>query len=123
MDYMIFANEAIKEDGRNRFGECADTSSIPSTMRLFYTQCNPVDVEIMYPSIGAVKFYPVNELCALQTEYGYSDENFVFASCDGDAIFEKEGKIYRSLHGHYRPELLASSFEDFLLKYIDGKLR
>lgn len=118
MDYKKFADKAVKEDSRNLFGESADNSGAPSTMRLFYMQCNPVDVEIMFPSLGAVKFYPVNELGALQAEYGYSDENFVFASCDGDAIFEKEGKIYRSLHGHYRPELLAVSFDEFLLKYI-----
>ena len=119
MNYKIFVNKAIKEDGRNHFEGCDNTSKVPSTMKRFFSQCNPVDVEIMYPGIGAIKFYPVDELDALQSEYGYSAENFVFASCDGDAIFEKDGKIYRSLHGHYRPENLASSFDEFLSNYIN----
>ena len=120
MKYINFKTKAISEDSRNVFQTCICPDFVPLELREFFSCCNPVDVEISYPVLGAVRFYPVEELEQLHDDYGFEEGNFIFATTNGDAIFLKDGKVYCSLHGHYNPELLATSFDKFLEKYIHG---
>ena len=114
MRYAEFKQKAMREDKRNVFGECDCPEIVPSELREFYSKCNPVDVEISFPRLGAVRLYPADELSQLQADYGLGDENFVFATTNGDAIFMNGGKVYCTLHGHYIPELLAETFDKFI---------
>lgn len=117
-----FITSAINEDSRNKFGVCQDVSMLPSALQEFYAQCNPLDVEIRYPELGAVKLYPVQELEELKSDYMLLEEDdWVFGTCDGDPLFIKDGKVYVSLPEIYKPELVAESFPEFLQRYIDSR--
>lgn len=120
MVYRDFIKRAIAEDSRNRFTEGANVSIVPAQMIAFYQECNPSDVEINYPNLGALCFCPIERLHTLQEEYDYSPDNFVFATCNGDPVFLKDGKVCISLHGVYRPEQLADSFEKFIANYVSS---
>lgn len=121
MDYSIFIETAIYEDGRNQFGHGMLTEYVPKVLEEFYTCANPIDVEITYPQIGAVRFCPCDELEELQQDYVLQEGDFAFATCNGDPLFVKDKQVFITLHGVYRPELIADSFENFLLKYISDR--
>lgn len=118
MIYTNFIKKAMAEDCRNCFTEGTTVSIVPTQMTAFYKKCNPADVEINYPDLGALRLYSIEQLDSLQEEYNYSSENFIFATNNGDPIFLKGDMVYISLHEIYRPELLANSFEEFLAKYV-----
>ena len=115
MNYSNFAARAIAQDKRNVFEKYSDNLDIvPNEMRSFYTEFNPVDVEIDYNGVG-VRFCPAKELVDLQAEYAYLGVQFVFATCNGDPIFFSGGKIYTCPHGVRKPkwELLAENTETY----------
>lgn len=119
MDYKNFITSAIAEDSRNRFGKTASVEGVPNELHSFYTNCNPIDVEINYPGLGALRFYGIDELKELQSDYSLQSTDFVFATCNGDPVFLSNNAVYISLPEKYTPELLASSFEDFIINYTD----
>lgn len=121
MNYSNFVRCAIQEDDRNVFRENNDVSGLPESLTSFYGKYDPIDVEITFPDIGAVKFFPVEELVDLQTDYQLPQGCFVFATCNGDPIFVSEGKVMTSLPEVYRPEVLATSFDEFLNMYVSSK--
>lgn len=121
IDYCTFVRFAILEDDRNVFGEGNGISGLPEPLCSFYGKCNPIDVEVMFPNLGAVKFYSVEELLDLQNDYRLPNGCIVFATCNGDPIFVNNGSVMTSLHETFCPELLAVSFDDFLNSYILSK--
>lgn len=72
---------------------------IPKSLIRFYKQANPIDVEVVLDDLTSVKFFPVNALEDLQSEYDLSKDSFVFASREGDPILIKEQKIYTQYMG------------------------
>lgn len=98
MTFEEFKEYAIDDDAENCFStETNVPSVVPIHLIEFYKRYNPIDVEIS-SEIGAVRFYPINKLDALQQEYGI-DNAFVFATCNSDPIFFSEGLVYTYPHG------------------------
>lgn len=121
MNYSNFVRCAIHEDVRNVFRNNNEVSGLPESLTSFYGKYDPIDVEITFPDSGAVKFFPVEELADLQTDYQLPNGCFVFATCNGDPIFVCNGKVMTSLPDVYRPEVLATSFDEFLNIYVSSK--
>ena len=117
--YNKFISSAIAEDSRNKFGKASSVEGVPNELHRFYTNCNPIHVEISYPGIGVLRFYGIEELKELQSDYSLQSTDFVFATCNGDPVFLNNDAVYISLPENYTPELLASSFEEFINNYIE----
>ena len=111
-----FVDKAIKQDKRNVFEIATQGFNIlPGELKDFYRRANPVDVEIRMGG-NSVKFYPLDELSILQDDYKLENDCFIFATCNSDPIFLKEGKVYSCYHGakESEKEFVADSFETFL---------
>lgn len=121
MVYSDFVRCAIQEDKRNVFGENNVAYSMPESMISFYRKYDPIDVEVTFPNIGAVRFCAAEELTDLRDVYHLPSECFAFATCNGDPIFLREEKVFTSIPEVFRPELLAPSFDEFLNTYIYKK--
>lgn len=116
MKIQEFVFKAKKQDKRNIFEKTTkDVSNIPNVLRVFYREANPVDVEISMDG-NSVKFYPLDELLLLQDDYKLNNDCFIFATCNSDPIFLKEGIVYSCYHGAKgtEKEFVADSFETFL---------
>lgn len=111
-----FINKAKKQDSRNSFKPFyGNVSNIPSCMKEFYTNANPIDVEINTRKYGNIHFFPFQEIEGLKKEYSYMPKNtFIFASTNGDPIFIQNSQFYITYESQFKPEHLSSSFEDFL---------
>ncbi len=123
MKYTDFIRVAQAEDSRNFFGTCNRVNNVPSDLVLFFKTSNPIDVEVNYPNIGSVKFYPIEELEDLQHDYELPNDNFVFATCNGDPIFTCNGKVLMTLPEVFRPEKIAESFDEFIHKYVSSQIQ
>ncbi len=122
MKYTDFIRVAQEEDGRNIFGTCMQITNVPPELVLFFTSSNPIDVEVSYPGLGAVKFYPAEDLTDLQFDYELPDGNFVFATCNSDPIFICKSKIFMTLPEVFHAEKIADSFEEFLDRYVTSRV-
>lgn len=111
-----FINKAKKQDSRNSFKPFyGNVSNIPSCMKEFYTNTNPIDVEINTRKYGNIHFFPFQEIEDLKKEYSYMPKNtFIFASTNGDPIFIQNSQFYITYESQFKPEHLSCSFEDFL---------
>lgn len=120
MDYSFFVRKATSQDGRNIFKKYEGSlDAVPETLKPFYRDHNPVDVEI--DTNGAtIHFYPVEELTSLQSDYSYLNAQLVFATCNGDPIFINEESVYTCPHGVVSPawEKLSDSIEQYFLSLI-----
>ena len=119
--YQEFVNKAIFQDKRNIFEKYnGDLSIVPSEIIEFYREHDPVDVEIIYKSYP-IRFAPAKGLEEMMSEYGYLNAELVIASCNGDPIFIKDGKVFTCPHGTKNPksEKIAESFGDFLKSIIN----
>lgn len=113
MKYNDFVQKALAFDSRNQFGKSYDVSNIPEDLREFYSQCNPVDVEVEYNDIP-MQFVAKYDLESIQKDYKLPNNAYCFATINGDPIFLMDGKIYRSLADKFMPELLANNFDTFI---------
>lgn len=120
MAYIDFIRAAILEDSRNKFGESNVAAAVPESLTSFYRWYNPVDVEVTYPNLGAVKFCPAEDLVELQKDYDLPKRTFAFATCNGDPIFLWDGIVYLSIPEQFFPEQLARGFEEFLELYVSS---
>ena len=117
MKYKDFVSRVVQQDARNIFSASKIASDIvPLSLRTFYRECNPVDVEIDTEKYGAIRFYGVDELERIREEYYfYPKDVFIFATCNGDPFFMGEdNQVYTSLENEYRPEKVADNFTAFL---------
>jgi len=111
MTYLEFVEKAIAQDSRNVFAKYdGNLDVVPDTLRIFYKEKNPLDVEINF-----TRFISADKLAAIQTEYHYLNAQFVFATCNGDPVFLHDGCIYTVPHGIKEPkwELLAKDIETY----------
>ena len=111
MTYLEFVEKAIAQDSRNVFTKYGGNLDIvPDTLRSFYEEKNPLDVEINF-----TRFISADKLAAVQTEYSYLNAQFVFATCNGDPVFLHDGCIYTVPHGAKGSnwELLAKDIETY----------
>ncbi|MCM1251672.1 MAG: hypothetical protein NC321_02540 [Clostridium sp.] len=99
MDYYSFFEKLQRMDSRVKFVKVnkrllCDKINIPE----FYQILNPVNVEFEFHD-GIVKLEPFEKLSALNEEYQYVKADCVFAICNGDPIYTRDGKIYTCVHG------------------------
>lgn len=113
MKYNTFVKKAIAFDYRNEFSTSSDVSNLPLDLREFYSQNNPVDVEVPYHDMP-MQFFAREDLDMIQNDYQLPPNAFCFASINGDPIFIMDGKIYRSLADKFSPELLSNNFDSFI---------
>ncbi|MCL1626158.1 SMI1/KNR4 family protein [Bacteroides caecicola] len=117
MSYKDFVSRAIQQDARNVFAASDKVPDIvPQSLRKFYNEYNPVDVEIDTKKYGAIRFYGIDELERLREEYYfYPKDVFIFATSNGDPFFMGEdNQVYTSLESEYSPEKVADNFTAFL---------
>lgn len=120
--YQDFKSLAKKQDARNRFENCSiEGVKIPEELIDFYEQCNPTDVEIVMQDLTSIKFFPIDYLDTLQSEYGFTKDHFVFASREGDPILLKNRKVYTAVHGSgtWVIERIFDSFVDFIKNLVE----
>lgn len=120
MLYDEFVNKVISEDSRNVFGKVTDNANLPDdSFPELYKYYDPIDVEFEFNS-GIIHLAPFSEIAELQNEYSYVNADCVFATCNGDPIFIKDGKVFTCLHGTAKViyEELASSFDEFINEII-----
>lgn len=118
--FTDFVAAVQKQDKRNLFKPfLGEVTSIPEEFCEFYKTNNPVDVEIKLDDLSQIRFYSVECLPAIKNEYNLPESAFFFATSNGDPIYYLNGKIYTEAHGgDPRPELLASSFNDYIQSII-----
>ena len=123
MDYYSFFEKLQKADSRVKFArvdknlKCEDLV-IPK----FYQVVNPINVEFGFND-GVIKLEPFEGLLILNKEYQYVTAECVFATCNGDPIYTRDGKIYTCVHGakHIVEEEIASSMEE-LFEHVENTL-
>lgn len=113
MKYNDFVQKALEFDNRNQFGKSSNVSNIPVDLREFYSQCNPVDVEVDYNGMP-MQFVAKDDFESIQKGYNLPSNAYCFATINGDPIFLMDGKIYRSLADRFMPELIANNFDSFI---------
>ena len=114
MDYCSFFQKLKNSDFRVTFTkvdkhlEC-EGLEIPE----FYQIVNPVNVEFEFND-GIVRLEPFEGLLALNEEYRCVTADCVFATCNGDPIYIRDGKVYTCVHGTRRmmEERIAASVDD-----------
>lgn len=123
MKYEKFISEVVKQDRRNIIKKCDKDlleCEVPVELDCFYKTVDIVDVEVVLKDLCSIKFYSCNQLPELQTEYGLSEEVFIFATKEGDPIFIKDGKVFSSVHGigEYTFDVINKSFDEFIYAVI-----
>ena len=95
--------------------------NVPAKYPKFYSRFNPVRVYVEYDS-NYIHLLPIDELEKMTKKYRNVECDLVFATCNSDPIFLKNGKVYTCEHGANNPkiEFLANSFEDFLKMVMRG---
>lgn len=114
--YIEFVDAAQKQDKRNNFSVYnGDLEFIPREISEFYRKYNPQDVEVVYCS-NSIRFFPVEKIEKVMCEYGFHNSEFIFATCNGDPIYLKDGKVFTCPHGieKIQEEKIADGFYDFL---------
>ncbi len=119
MIYDDFVSTLIKNDSRNVFKKVRDNNKVSQAMPALYSLYDPVDVEFKY-NHGITRMTSLSEMNELQSIYNYVDADCIFADCNGDPIYMKNGQVYTTLHGSdgSKAEKLASSFEEFIKQVI-----
>lgn len=119
MSYDSFIENIKRQDERNKFGLTSESNIdfLPNSLKEFYINVNPEDVEIVLEDLTSIKLYPLHQLMDLQKEYK-NVGGFIFATHEGDPIYIKDGKVFRAVHGSgiwsLEKESLAESFKMFL---------
>ena len=119
MKYSKFVEKAIIQDKRNKFKSTKKIEGTPNELIDFYIECNPIDVEVSIKK-RIVVFFGYKQLPSNKKEY-HLEEGFVFASCNGEPIYLKDGKIYTCTFGKKgaKETKLANSFDEYL-GFIDN---
>ena len=119
MIYDEFVHKVSKFDISN----CFEKSKITNNpYNKFYDLYNPMGVEFEYNSRN-IFMIPYKKISDITKDYDNINADYVFAISDGDPYFVKNKKVYTCCHGTSKPrlELIADSFEDFLLKIVKGE--
>lgn len=118
MDYYSFFEKLQRADSRIKFTKIdkkisCNVAKLPE----FYQMFNPVNVEFEFND-GMIKLEPIEGLRTLKEDYQYVMADCVFATCNGDPIYARDGKIYTCVHGAKRvvEEKIAESVEELFEK-------
>lgn len=117
MIWQYFYQEAVKQDDENKFDKNTTVSDLlPDILKELYLYYDPVDVEVAYQGNG-MRFIPYSELNDYQAEYEMPEDALVFATCNSNPFFFKEGKVYTKAHDDSKavPELISENMEEFIL--------
>lgn len=113
----VFVKKALLQDSRNHFNKCdKKIDFIPKELKYFYSEYNPLDVEVVM-NRNIVRFFSLEELPQIQQEYMIGHGKFVFASCNGDPIYlNGNGCVCLQCHGAENgvEEKMAIDFDTFL---------
>lgn len=102
MDYHSFFEKLKTEDPRIEYVEVRkDLECEGLKIPQFYKVIDPVNVEFEFND-GIVRMEPFEGLLVLNKQYGYVKADCVFATCNGDPIYVKNGKVYMCTHGSKR---------------------
>lgn len=114
MDYITFFEKLQKMDSRVQFTKAdkylrCEGLEIPE----FYQMVDPVHVEFEFHD-GIIRLEPFEGLKMLNEEYQYVVADCVFATCNGDPIYIRDGEIYTCVHGSKRivEEKIAASVKE-----------
>ena len=122
MDYYSFFNKLQKADSRIKFAK-VDKKVLYDKLKIpeFYQTFNPINVEFEC-NFGIVQLEPLDKLKILNEKYQYVAADCVFATCNGVAIYTRDGKIYTRVHGskHIVEEKLAESVEKLFEQVYDN---
>lgn len=114
MDYYSFFEELQKADHRIKFAK-GDKKLLCEKIKIpeFYQIVNPINIEFEFND-GVVKLEPLESLMTLNEKYHYIKADCVFATCNGDPIYIRDGQIYTCAHGSKRvvEEKMAESVEE-----------
>ncbi len=123
MNYNKVVELIAKQDSRNIFEKSNKSLPwIPSGLKKFYLEYNPVNVEIILKDLTSIKLFSQDKLLEIQKEYRLNDDLFVFATREGDPIaITTENKIITFAHGtnKYTIQVLANNFDEFLIWIIN----
>lgn len=115
MDYHSFFEKLKAEDNRVEYTEVQKRTEYEGLITpQFYETIDPINVEFEFND-GIVRLEPLEGLSVLNEQYGYVGADCVFATCNGDPIYVKNGKVYTCVHGSKRiiEEEIASSVDSF----------
>jgi len=121
MDYSKFANDIIRQDGRNIIEKVSRaTIGLPNQLADFYDNFEPINVEIVLSDMSGVKLYPLNYLSTLQNEYNLGESSFVFATKNSDPIALLNDAVVTFAHGSnfVEHEKIALCFDDYVDKLM-----
>lgn len=115
MKLIDFINLATKQDQRNLFSRYEGTiKGIPAELEPFYKNYNPIDVEVKING-NYVKFFPYDRINEMQNEYALNKNCFIFASCNGEPIYLKDGAVFTCVVG--KTEIIEELLADTLDRY------
>ncbi len=85
-------------------------------LKELYSEFDLTDVIITFEDLTSVRFYPLNELQALQMDYSFAENRFVFATYESDPIWLEDDVVYMAPHGveANNGEKIAESIMEFL---------
>lgn len=113
----MFVKKALSQDDRNFFeGYSKPVKGVPKEFEPFYKKYNPVDVEIKI-NRTSVKLIRYEELSNVAKEYDLSKDCFVFATCNGDPIYQKKTGIYSCVFG--KNGIVEDKLADSLNQYFE----
>lgn len=113
MNYHSFFEKLKAGDSRIEYKDaCQNLECKGLEIPHFYKFINPINVEFEFND-GIVKLEPFEGLLVLNEQYGYVEADCVFATCNGDPIYVKNGKVYTCNHGskHVIEEKVAVSVD------------
>ncbi len=102
MDYHSFFQKLKAEDPRIEYTEaCKELKCEELKIPQFYKTIDPINVEFEFND-GIVRLEPFEGLLVLNEQYRYAEADCVFAICNGDPIYIKNGRVYTCTHGSRR---------------------
>lgn len=119
-----FIYKAIKQDNRNIIQRSSKSISC-QIIAPFYDKYEPIDLEVIFHDLTAIRFYPSTKFKSLSEDYAFNNSNIiVFASWEGDPIYAHDDKIFIAPHGvgEYTPEKDFYSLENFL-KWVSENMK
>lgn len=121
MNYVDFFGELRRSDSRIEYSvmkQERETNDAP----MFYRFIDPISVEFEYND-GIVRLMPFDALQKSKDQYPYVEEGCIFATCNGEPIYEKNNKVYTCVCGKNKiiEEEIAMSI-DSMFKQVNEDL-
>lgn len=113
MNYLEFFKKLKNADSRIEYCVLSESKKINDiNMPEFYYYIDPINVEFEYND-GIVRIIPYNDMLSAKNEYHYIKEGCVFATCNGEPIYEKNGKVFTCICG--KNKLLEEEFAESII--------